>query len=142
MIRSEIILNPDSEALDAIGHGLHAHNASHIGEEIYSHDVELAILARNQAGEIIGGVCGEIHWSWLHVHMLHVDAAYRGQGIGSQLLVELEDEARNRGMIGSHVETTSFQARGFYEKQSYTVFGTLESKPVGHDWYYLSKQWG
>ena len=141
MPSSQLILNPDEATQRAIVQGLHAHNASHIGEDIYTHDATLAIAARNDSGDIIGGVIGEVHWDWLHVHMLYLDAAFRGRGIGSRLLCELETEAKERGMIGSHVETASFQARGFYEKQGYAVFGTIENRPIGHVWYYMSKQW-
>jgi hypothetical protein len=38
-----------------------------------------------------------------------------------------------------HLDTMSFQALPFYQKQGYTVFGILEDLPEGHRRYYLRK---
>ncbi|MEA3146360.1 MAG: hypothetical protein QOI53_1859, partial [Verrucomicrobiota bacterium] len=35
-----------------------------------------------------------------------------------------------------------FQARGFYEKNGFHVFGTIENYPIGHERYYLIKRLG
>jgi len=40
----------------------------------------------------------------------------------------------------SHLDTFDFQAKGFYEKLGYTVFGVLEDCPEGHNRYYMSKK--
>jgi hypothetical protein len=48
---------------------------------------------------------------------------------------------RARGCIGSFLDTFSFQARPFYEKQGYTVFGRIENFPKGHTRFLLSKRW-
>jgi hypothetical protein len=44
------------------------------------------------------------------------------------------------GCIGIYLDTYSFQARPFYERQGYTVFGVLADMPPGGAKYYLSKQ--
>ena len=51
-----------------------------------------------------------------------------------------EDEARDRGCVGAHLDTYSFQARGFYEKQGHSVFGALPDCPPGHARFFLSKR--
>jgi hypothetical protein len=38
------------------------------------------------------------------------------------------------------LDTFSFQARGFYEKLGYCVFGTLDDYPPGHSRFYLTKR--
>jgi hypothetical protein len=38
------------------------------------------------------------------------------------------------------LETHSFQARPFYEKCGYKVFGTLEDYPPGHAKFFLRKR--
>ena len=50
-----------------------------------------------------------------------------------------EEEAIRRGCVGAWLDTHSFQARPFYEKLGYTVFGVLENFPPGHTRYYLRK---
>jgi hypothetical protein len=37
------------------------------------------------------------------------------------------------------LETLSFQARGFYERYGYSVFGELDDFPPGHRKYFLKK---
>ena len=37
-------------------------------------------------------------------------------------------------------DTFSFQARPFYEKLGYRVFGTLENHPSGHQHYLMTKK--
>jgi hypothetical protein len=56
------------------------------------------------------------------------------------MLAVAEQHAIERGCTGAHLDTASFQARPFYEKLGYTVFGTLEDHPVGHTHYLLSKR--
>ena len=133
---------PEQEITGLVDKGLHNHNASHIGEKIYSQYAKLAVLAYDESDQIIGGIYGEVFWDWLHVDTLWVDENYRDRGIGARLLADIESEARSRGMIGAHLETTTFQARPFYEKQGYTVIGVLEDIPIGHQMFYLRKRWG
>jgi len=38
------------------------------------------------------------------------------------------------------VDTLSFQALAFYQKQGYIVFGTLDQYPGEHKQYFLKKQ--
>jgi ribosomal protein S18 acetylase RimI-like enzyme len=71
---------------------------------------------------------------------LWVNEKYRGQGIGSDLLKEIEAAAMTKGFYGSHLETTDFQAAEFYRKNGYEVFGELEGKPEGHTWFYMKKR--
>jgi hypothetical protein len=37
------------------------------------------------------------------------------------------------------LDTFDFQARGFYERNGYELFGTLDDCPPGHKRYYLKK---
>jgi hypothetical protein len=50
-----------------------------------------------------------------------------------------EEEATRRGCKYAYLDTLSFQARGFYEKHGYTVFGELAHFPPGHRKYFLKK---
>jgi predicted N-acetyltransferase YhbS len=64
----------------------------------------------------------------------------RGQGIGSRLLKLGEEVALKRGCKIAVLFTFSFQAREFYEKQGYKVFGQLDGYPAGYSSYWLSKE--
>jgi GNAT superfamily N-acetyltransferase len=58
---------------------------------------------------------------------LWVAEAARGAGHGRRLMEDAEAYARSRGAVGATVETHSFQARPFYERLGYQVFGTLDT---------------
>jgi hypothetical protein len=48
--------------------------------------------------------------------------------------------AVERGCTDAFLDTFSFQARPFYEKLGYRVFGMLENHPAGHQHYFMTKQ--
>ncbi len=82
-------------ALNAI---LNDYNAGHVGTAKH---VPLWLFARDAAGKVHGGVRGQTYWSWCSIDVLAVAEPYRGQGIGSRLLVAAEEIARARGCVVS-----------------------------------------
>ncbi len=125
-----------AKARKAILKGLVAYNRSQIGRRKWKN---LAITIRNDAGDIVGGVTGEAWADWLFVQLLWLDEAYRGQDLASRAMDALEDEARSFGAKHAYLDTFSFQARPFYEKRGYRVFGTLENYPDAHSRYWMTK---
>ena len=94
----------------------------------------------DEEGNIIAGCLAIMHcWNVVAVDILWVNEQYRGQRLGSVLLGEVEREAMEKGCHLVHLDTYDFQAKGFYEKNGYSVFGTLEDCPKGHIRYYLKK---
>ncbi|MGC9347452.1 MAG: GNAT family N-acetyltransferase [Anaerolineae bacterium] len=135
----ETLMGPSAEDLRPVDQGLHQYNVEHLGEDIIQDYHRLGVVARDGEDGIRGGVHGELAWEWLHIDTLWVDAAWRGQGIGSALLRSIENLAVERGARGAHLETTSFQAYEFYLRRGYEVFGELGDKPEGVTWYYMKK---
>lgn len=99
----------------------------------------VACFLRDGAGERVGGVCGELWGQSLHVSALWVADTQRGQGHGTALLRMLESHALQAGQVLAYVETLSYQARPFYEKQGYRVFGELDGIAEGCTLYFLRK---
>lgn len=97
------------------------------------------VVLRDDDGTIVGGCLCETRWNWMFVDVLWVGESHRGAGYGTKLLAAAEDEARRRGCTKAHLDTISFQARPFYEKLGWRLFGTLEDYPPGHTRYYLQK---
>jgi GNAT superfamily N-acetyltransferase len=122
---------------DAIVGGLLAYNDEH---GFHWAGRELSVVARDRSGRLVGGLLGETNGGWLFVWVLWVADSYRGQGIGSALLADAEREARRRKCIGIYLDTYSFQARPFYERLGYRLFGTLPDCPPGGARYYLFKR--
>jgi GNAT superfamily N-acetyltransferase len=79
-------------------------------------------------------------FEWLHVGLLFVPEAMRGQGAGTALMSAAEAEALRRGCRGAYVDTFSFQAAPFYQKLGFTLFGVLEDFPPGHSQLYFRKR--
>ena len=94
----------------------------------------------DENGKIVAGcLAARTVWGTAEVSVLWVDEAYRKQGLGTQLLADVEKDFRENGCNIVLLDTFDWQARGFYEKQGYSVFGTLEDCPKGHCRYYMKK---
>ena len=63
----------------------------------------------------------------------------RKHKLGAKMMADAEAEGRRRGATMAHLDTFSFQARGFYEKLGYTVFGTLDYPGQNIQRHYMSK---
>ena len=101
----------------------------------------LGLLLRDPSSrQIVGGLWGVSYYSWLFVELLALPAAMRGKGVGSRLMREAEAVARERGCLGVWLDTFSFQARGFYEKLGYSVFGQMNDFPPGHQRFFLQRR--
>jgi GNAT superfamily N-acetyltransferase len=132
---------PTPEMWKAIADGLGAFNRSHVGEAHAPLSRPLVLLLSDpDSGEIVGGLHGSTGFSYLYVNLLFVPESMRGGGIGRQLMMEAEAEAIRRGCHAAVLDTFSFQARGFYEKLGYSVFGTLDDYPPGHSRFYLTRR--
>jgi GNAT superfamily N-acetyltransferase len=130
-------LDPDAADESAVRDGLRQYNIARAGPTGYQ---PIAVLLHDETGKAVGGLTGVALYNWLFIELLHVPESLRGQGLGSALLKKAEDFARERGLVGIWLDTFSFQARPFYEKLGYTVFGTLPDHPVGGARYFLSKR--
>jgi GNAT superfamily N-acetyltransferase len=130
---------PTPEMWKAIVEPLVEFNNSRIGRsEVYRPLVLL--LSDPVSDEIVGGLYGSTLFSFLRVDLLFVPESMRRNGIGRKLMSEAEAEAVRRGCHAASLDTFSFQARGFYERLGYSVFGTLNDCPPGHSRFYLTKQ--
>jgi GNAT superfamily N-acetyltransferase len=83
------------------------------------------MVARDGDGKIVGGSAAKFHHDVLLVDTIWVDEARRGCGLGHTLLERVEAHGRMLGAVIAWLETKSWQARPFYEKHGYTVFGEL-----------------
>jgi ribosomal protein S18 acetylase RimI-like enzyme len=115
---------------------LWAYNIAQTNDASYS---RLVIHLCDTQGNVVGGLVGEYYWGWLHIETVAMAEAIRGRGHGTQLLTAAEDDARKRGYRHICLETFSFQARPFYERLGYEVFGTLDDYPPGHKKYFMRK---
>jgi GNAT superfamily N-acetyltransferase len=100
---------------------------------------DLCLLLHDAAGEAVGGLWGKAFYDWLFVELLFVPQSLRGHGLGAALLATAEEQARGWGCHSLWLDTFSFQARGFYERLGYAVFGEVPDYPAPHSRFLLSK---
>jgi len=99
----------------------------------------LAVFWRDSAKRILGGAYGRTNWNWLHIATVWVAEHERGKGLGRRLILAIEAAAAERGFRQAHLDTFSYQARPFYERLGYRIFGELEDYPPGHSRFFLRK---
>jgi ribosomal protein S18 acetylase RimI-like enzyme len=100
----------------------------------------LSVLLCDEDGAILGGLWGYTGRGWLFVELLGLPQASRGGGLGTRVMEMAMAEARLRGCVGVWLDTFSFQARPFYEKLGFSVFGQIENYPTGHSRYFLARR--
>lgn len=99
-----------------------------IGAELY-----------DPAGKVLGGLWGRTELGLLFLDMFFLPHRLRGSGYGARLLAVVEKEAKRRGCHRAVVETSSFQAPGFYVHRGYQEFGRIEFGVAAHARIFLSK---
>lgn len=127
---------PDSAFTEAIQQGINEFNQQQAGDYHYK---KLCLSLRDAEQKIVGGLVGETYWEWFYIELFWISEPYRQEGYGSTILQMAEDEARSRGVKQVYLNTFSFQAPDFYEKQGYRLFAELPNFPPGHRCYYLTK---
>lgn len=135
----EIVVSDEPSPTDceSIMNGLAAYNLSRGPSPAFK---PLAILLRDRGtGETIGGLLGKIVYGWAIIDDLFVPEHWRRQSLGSLLLRKAEDIARAHECVGFWLNTFEFQARGFYEKNGFEIFGELDHFPPGSKCYFMRK---
>jgi GNAT superfamily N-acetyltransferase len=117
---------------DAFGQAMNklmiAYNTEKLGDVGTTATLNLGLRDHNGA-EVEGGLRGEIYWNWLTIYQLVIPQDVRGKGIGSRLLQNAEEFARQNGCVGVWLDTFSFQAPAFYRKRGYEEFAELSCYP-------------
>ena len=131
-----ISFEPTEQEVRAVYAGIAAADPVQVGSRNFN---PLQLVIRDERGTLIAGLDGGTAWTWLHVYALWVDAPFRRHGLGTRLMEAAEAEARKRGCDHAMLSTFDFQARGFYERCGYTVWGELQGFPAGHSHLYLRK---
>ena len=129
--------NPPSwDDREVIDDGLGDYNKPFLRDPSYAY---FGLFVRDAAGAIRAGLIGHVYAGWLSVNLLWVEAEFRHLGIGRGLIAEAERRAVALGCHSAHLDTFSFQAPEFYQKQGYREFARLDYPP-DHQRIFLKKQ--
>lgn len=88
---------------------------------------------------IVGGLIASSRWGGFHIEMLALPDIMRGKGLGSHLLTLAEEEARRRACHHMWLDTQAFQARQFYERHGFAVFGQIDGPAPYYPRYFMQK---
>jgi len=128
----------DADAAHAsILNALLAFNAAQVGDA--GGEPFALTLTRPGSAEIEGGLWALSLWGSFYVALIVVPEAARGRGMGSQLMRQAEDAARAQGCRDIWLDTFAFQARPFYERLGFQVFGQIDGPPPVFPRYFMLK---
>lgn len=103
-----------------------------------SEDKRFIINVRDSGNGLIAGILANAYWDGLEIDILWVDKSRRGTGLGAELLGKAEQYGKEQGAVISFLKTV--EAKDFYEKYGYQVFGVLEDRPIGSILYHMKKR--
>ena len=129
------VTNDISEsAKNLVWNGLKIHN----DQFAIRHQMDFTVCAiENEV--IIGVGMGESKYDWLILQYLWVEEKYRKMRVGTNIINKIEALAIERNLIGIHLDTFEFQAKEFYLKNGFTVFGVINDHPIGYKRYFMKK---
>ncbi|OMQ23035.1 GNAT family N-acetyltransferase [Serratia oryzae] len=124
------------EDTEEIRNHLKVYNRQFVGD-ILNKNIGVFIL--DAQGNKVAGLTGNTVGHWLSIDLLWVSESLRGEGVGSKLIKAAEQQAISEGCKYARVDTFSFQARPFYEKQGYQLQMILHNAPIEHERYFFTK---
>lgn len=133
----EIVISDNKDYQEIIQQGIKRfNNQKHPEMEVFNNYIEkgyndtfgfYAILDE----QIIGGITAHKKMEWLDVDILFINEKFRKNRIGSKLVSKAVEYCQKEKLIGMHLYTLDFQAKGFYEKQGFKLIAEIKDWPKG-----------
>lgn len=135
------IVNGNENDAEFICNKLVEYNLSQVAKTQKIDFVNIYKKIVDENNKIIAGCIAKMYcWNVIYIDILWVDGEFRKHGLGTKLLKEIEKVALEEKCSLIHLDTFDFQAKDFYIKQGYEVFGVLEDCPKNHCRYYMQKK--
>lgn len=135
-----IIKESNKEEAELIVNGIVEYNLSKVSLTQESPFIWINRVIKDKNENIIAGINSKMYcWNCLYIDVLWVKDRHRKYGFGSKLLNEVEKIAKEKGCHIIHLDTFDFQAKEFYIKHGYEIFGILDDCPLEHKRYYMKK---
>jgi GNAT superfamily N-acetyltransferase len=96
-------------------------------------------LAKEGDAPVQGGLWALALWGSFYIGLVVVPADARGLGLGTVLRRRAVAEARSQGCRQMWLDTYAFQARPFYERLGFEVFGQIDGPPPIYPRYFMQK---
>lgn len=116
------------------------YNLSRVPLEQKEAFININRVIKNDEGKIIAGINSRMYcWNCLYIDSLWVHKDYRKEKLGTKLIKEIEKVSKSKGCRLIHLDTFDFQAKDFYLKLGYEIFGVLDECPENHKRYFMKK---
>jgi ribosomal protein S18 acetylase RimI-like enzyme len=125
-----------ADSREVINRGLTEFNTQHLGDHKW---VALDVYVRDPEGQVVGGLIGGSVFDRLYIYALWVAKGRRRLGLGTRILRAAEKTAVERGCRIVFLDTLTFQAPEFYERNGYQRIATVDFQP-GVKKIYLQKR--
>lgn len=133
------LIKSDSDIIKQIDNLLGDFNKTQVDYNSRMDYLPLNFHIKDDTGALIAGINSFSCWQMLYLSEFWVKEEYRGQGLGTRLLKKVETEAKHHGTLIVQTDTFDWQAKDFYLKFGYKVFGVIDNCPKGHQRFYLKK---
>ncbi|EHJ53382.1 GNAT family N-acetyltransferase [Streptococcus macacae] len=90
---------------------------------------QLQFVMKDDADQILAAASCQQLYQMLKIEDLAVDPALQHQKLGSQLLDYIKDYASSHNLLTLILTTRSYQAKDFYLKQGFSIYGQLADVP-------------
>lgn len=82
--------------------------------------------------KLVGGMIVHKKMQWIDVEILYIEKEYRNQHIATQLIQKVTNYCKENDLVGIHLCTLDFQAKGFYEKQNFQLIAEIKDWTRNH----------
>jgi GNAT superfamily N-acetyltransferase len=139
-MKNYVIEESSREEYGLVDNGIVEYNLSKVPFTQEPSFISINRVIKGPNGDLLAGINSILYcWHCLNIDVLWVNAEFRKEGYGSALLNEVEKIAKEKGCKLIHLDTFDFQAKDFYLKHGYEIFGVLEDCPMEHKRYYMKK---
>lgn len=90
---------------------------------------QVQFVVKDDAERILAAASCQQFYQTLKIENLAVDSVFQKQKFGSQLLDYIKDYARAHNILTLTLSTRSYQAKDFYLKQGFHIYGQLADVP-------------
>lgn len=138
----KIVRSDDNSKIRAIELAVFRFEAEHgVGERLKAQYTRFLAGAKNNAplgvfalvnGVLVGGLTYHLHNDWVFIHCGYVSEQYRGTGVYSAIMSNLETHAKAFGLSGLMVSTYTFESPEIYEHMGFLRGCVLTNCPEGN----------
>ena len=92
-----------------------------------------------EGDELVGGMIVRKKLQWIDVDILYIEKEYRNKRIATRLMDKVINYCKENDLVGIHLCTLDFQAKGFYEKLNFQLIAEIKDWPRNHTRYEFIK---